>query len=229
MRDSKIYEIGTMLCGENGHITMKSLTSLMVNISTIQAKRVEKNLKVMDGKVWLLYSWDIEILKPIKEGYEIQISTIPTHMKRFFAYRNFIVEANGEILARAKATFILFDKEKQRAAIIDKVVLAAYGESPELFEGRPYEKIGDFEKSQEISIRRADFDKNLHVNNGIYFDYIKEIPDLDEGKISYIKMIYKNQIKNEEKVGLFYKKKQNKIDFKIRSEIDHAYGVVTYV
>ena len=229
MKDSKIYEIGPMFCGENGHITMRSLTSLMVDISTIQAERVEKNQKVMDDKVWLLYSWDIEILKPIKEGFEIQISTIPTHMKRFFAYRNFIVEGNGEILAKAKGTFILFDQDKQRAAIIDNNVLEAYGESPEFYTGRNYKKIGDFEKSKEISIRRADFDKNHHVNNGVYFDYIKEIPGLDEGKISYIKMIYKNQIKNEEKIGLFYKESPKKIDFKIGSEIDHAFGMVEYV
>lgn len=107
--------------------------------------------------------------------------------------------------------------------------MAAYGESPEFYTGRNYKKIGNFEKSELVSIRRADFDKNHHVNNGIYFDYIKEIPGLDEEKIFYIKMIYKNQIKNEEKVGLFYKKGQDKIDFKIGSEIDHAYGMVEYV
>lgn len=230
MKDSKNYEIGPMFCGEEGHITIRSLTGLMLDISTIQANRVEKNLKFMDNKVWLLYSWDIEISKPIKEGCEIKITTIPTHnMKRFFAYRNFIVENHGGILAKAKAAFILFDKVKQRAAIIDKDVIASYGESPEIYEGRPYEKVDDFEVAKEISIRRADFDKNHHVNNGIYFDYIKEIPGLDEEKISYIKMIYKNQIKNEEKVGLFYKKGQDKIDFKIGSEIDHAYGMVEYV
>lgn len=229
MKNSKIYEIGPMFCGENGHITMRNLTSLMVDISTIQAERVEKNLKAMDDKVWLLYSWDIEILKPIKEGCEIKITTIPTHMKRFFAYRNFIVEGNGEILAKARATFILFDQDKQRAAIIDKKVLEAYGESPEIYLGKAYEKQENFEKSKQVSIRRADFDKNHHVNNGVYFDYIKEIPGLDEGKISYIKMIYKNQIKKEEKVGLFYKESPKKIDFKIGSEIDHAYGMVEYV
>lgn len=201
----------------------------MVDLAVDHASNIEKDLGVMDGKVWLLYSWDLDLISPIRQGTEIRITTIPTHMKRFFAYRNFIVEANGEILAKAKASFILFDQDKQRAAIIDKKVLAAYGEIPEIYSGRPYEKIENFEKLKEITIRRADFDKNHHVNNGVYFDYIKEIPGLDEGKISYIKMIYKNQIKNEEKVGLFYKKGQKKIDFKIGSEIDHAYGVVTYV
>ena len=63
----------------------------------------------------------------------------------------------------------------------------------------------------------------------MYFDYTKEIPDFDEENLSYIKMVYKNQIKEEEKVGLFYKVKGKRVDFKIGSETDHAYGVVVYV
>ena len=218
-----------MFCNEKGLITLRNLTSLMLNISTIQADRVEKNLEAMDKKVWLLYSWDIEFLKPIGEKDEIEITTIPTHMKSFYAYRNFLVKKDGEILARAKASFVLFDKEKLRAAIIDKTVADAYGKSFEEYGGKAYKKIKDFDNSKDIYIRRADFDKNLHVNNGVYFDYIKEIPDFDEKNLSYIKMVYKNQIKEEEKVGLFYKVKEKRVDFKIGSEADHAYGVVVYV
>ena len=216
MKDSKIYKIGSMFCNEEKIITLRYLTGLMLDISTIQASRVEKNLGAMDKKVWLLYAWDIEFIKPIKEGDEVEITTIPTHMKRFYAYRNFFVKKDGEILAKAKASFILFDWEKMRAAIIDKSLAEAYGVSTEDYKGRPYKK-------------KDNLDQNLHVNNGVYFDYIKEIPSFDEGKLSYIKMIYKNQIKEQEKVELFYKESDKQVDFELRSEISHAYGVVEYV
>ena len=218
-----------MFCNEEKIITLRYLTGLMLDISTIQASRVEKNLGAMDKKVWLLYAWDIEFLKSIKEGDEVEITTIPTHMKRFYAYRNFFVKKDGEILAKAKASFILFDWEKMRAAIIDKSLSEAYGVSTEEYKGKPYKKKDDFADKKQVYIRRADFDQNLHVNNGVYFDYIKEIPGFDEGKVSYIKMIYKNQIKEQEKVGLFYKENDKQVDFEIRSEISHAYGVVEYV
>ena len=42
-------------------------------------------------------------------------------------------------------------------------------------------------------------------------------------------MIYKNQIKEQEKVELFYKESDKQVDFELRSEISHAYGVVEYV
>ena len=229
MKDSKIYKIGSMFCNEKKTITLRYLTGLMLDISTIQASRVEKNLGAMDKKVWLLYAWDIEFIKPIKEGDEVEITTIPTHMKRFYAYRNFFVKKDGEILAKAKASFILFDWEKMRAAIIDKSLAEAYGVSTEDYKGRPYKKKDNFADKKQVYIRRADFDQNLHVNNGVYFDYIKEIPSFDEGKLSYIKMIYKNQIKEQEKVELFYKESDKQVDFELRSEISHAYGVVEYV
>lgn len=229
MKDSKIYKIMSIYCNEKDVITMRNLTGLMLDISTIQAERVEKNLSSMDNKVWLLFSWDIEIMKPVRKDDEVEITTIPTHMKRFYAYRNFYVKKDGEILIRAKASFILFDREKLRASIIDKEVLDAYGISSEIYQGRDYKKVNDYENSKEISIRRADFDKNYHVNNGVYFDYIKEIPGFDEEKVSYIKMIYKNQIKDEEKVKLIYKTGDFKVDFKIESKNEHAFGVVEYV
>lgn len=229
MEYTKTYEIRSMFCNEKGIITMKSLTSLMVDLSFSQAGEVEKNLSAMKNKTWLLYSWDIEILKPLMKGMEIEITTIPTHMKRFYAFRNFLVKNSGEVFARAKATFILFDIEKQRAGIISRDVLDAYGQSPEIYTGRAYKKPDFYGKEKEITIRRADYDENHHVNNGVYFDYIKEIPGFDEENLSYIKMIYKNQIKDEREVGLFYEDGLNKVDFKIGSEIDHAYGMVEYV
>lgn len=229
MEYTKTYEIRSMFCNEKGIITMRSLTSLMVDLAFSQAGEVEKNLPAMKNKTWLLYSWDIEILKPLRKGIDLEITTIPTHMKRFYAYRDFLIKNSGEVFARAKATFILFDIDKQRAGIISRDVLDAYGESTETYAGKSYKSLDSYGKEKEIAIRRADFDENHHVNNGVYFDYIKEIPGFDEGEVSYLKMIYKNQIKNEQKVRLFYEDGLNKVDFKIGSAIDHAYGVVEYV
>lgn len=229
MKDSKIYKIMSIYCNEKDVITVRNLTGLMLDISTIQAERVEKNLSSMDKKAWLLFSWDIEIIKPIRKDDEVEITTIPTHMRRFYAYRNFYVKKDGETLIRAKASFILFYKEKLRASIIDKEVSDVYGISPEVYQGRDYKKVNNYENLKEISIRRADFDKNYHVNNGVYFDYIKDIPGFDEEKVSYIKMIYKNQIKDEEKVKLIYITGDFKVDFKIESKNEHAFGVVEYV
>lgn len=50
-------------------------------------------------------------MKPVRKDDEVEITTIPTHMKRFYAYRNFYVKKDGEILIRAKASFILLTEK----------------------------------------------------------------------------------------------------------------------
>lgn len=100
-----------MFCNEKKTITLRYLTGLMLDISTIQASRVEKNLGAMDKKVWLLYAWDIEFIKPIKECDEVEITTIPTHMQRFYAYRNFFVKKDGKFWQKLRrALFFLIGK-----------------------------------------------------------------------------------------------------------------------
>ena len=218
-----------MFCNDVGIITIKNLTGLMLDLAFRQSGRVEENLTIMDQKVWLLYSWDIEFISNIREEDEIEIETFPTYMKRFYAYRNFEIRKDGEIVAEAKACLILFDLAKKRACIIDEEILKAYGENPETYAGKAYKKSPDFEIDKNIQVRNSDFDKNHHVNNGIYFDYLKEIESFEEEKISYIKIIYKNEIRKEDEVLLFYKKNKKQIDFKIESDVNHAYGVVSYV
>ncbi len=169
----------------------------------------------MEGKTWLLYSWDIKFLRPIRKGDEIEITTFPTYMKRFYAYRNFEIRKDGEIFVMAKASMVLFDRKKARASIIDEKIAAAYGENKETYSGNPYKLVKDFERGKKIQVRRTDFDQNHHVNNGIYFDYLREIEGFDEERISYIKLVYKNEIRKEDEVLLFYKKNEKLIDFKI--------------
>lgn len=229
MKEIGIYKVLPMYCNEKGIITIKNLTGLMLDLAFKQSEKLEKNLSIMAKKVWLIYAWDIEFLSPIYEGSEIEITTFPTYMKRFYAYRNFEIKTLNKIVARAKASLILFDTEKKRASLIDKEIAKAYGENEETYPGNPYKLAKDFENEKKIQVRRADFDKNLHVNNGIYFDYLREIQGFDEEKVSYIKLIYKNEIRKEDQVLIFYKKNESDIDFKIESDTNHAYGVISYV
>ena len=229
MIDTNTYKIGLKECNQNGFLTIKNMISLMLDVSFDQARRVEKNID-MDNFAWMLYSWDLEIKRPIKDQEKIQISTIPTHMKRFYAYRQFHVKKDGEVIANALAKFILFDKEKLRPAIIGKDLEEAYGrENQNLFE-KKVKKEEDFDQSKDIYIRKADKDINGHVNNALYFDYIKEMGEFRDENISFIKMVYKNEIRDEKKIHLSYKKSDKVCSFSIDSPgKNHAYGEILYV
>lgn len=229
MIDTNTYKIGLKDCNQNGFLTIKNMISLMLDVSFDQAGRVEQNID-MDNFAWMLYSWDLDIKRPVRDQEKIQISTIPTHMKRFYAYREFFIKKDGGILANALAKFILFDKEKIRPAIIGKDLEDAYGkEDASLFEKKVKRK-DNFDISQDIYIRKADKDINGHVNNSLYFDYIKEIGGFRDEDISFIKMVYKNEIRDEKKICISYKNIDKKSIFSIDSPgKNHAYGEILYV
>ena len=111
-----------------------------------------------------------------------------------------------------------------------KISKKAYGEENPIYEGKDFKMPNDFENLKTIAIRQADFDKNGHVNNGIYFDFLKEIEKNREDRISYIKIIYKNEIRDQKEVNLSYKDSDKEVVFSLDSEsINHSYGVIRYV
>lgn len=228
MREAKTYRIGAMHTNARGFLTLRSLTELMFDVSFIQAEKIEKDLD-MEGLAWLVYSWDIEIKEPIKAGDEIKITTIPTHMKRFYAYRNFLVERNGDLLARAHTTFLLFDTKRLRPRIIGKEVLDAYGKDESIMDEVRIKRAKAYGDTKKIYTRNTDIDVNGHVNNAVYFDYLAEIDGLKDEDISFVKLVYKNEIRERKSVDLSYNK-DGELVFSIDSDdINHAYGVIRYV
>lgn len=141
-------------------------------------------------------------------------------MNKFYAYRDFFVEKDGKILARAKATLMLVDIAKMRPIKIPEDLEKAYGKEEAIYlvEKATYEK--NLAYIKDLEIRKADLDGNFHVNNAVYFDLIKEITGIDDGDIKNINLVYRNEIRNKEFVRGFAQKFEKEIDFSLKSVED---------
>lgn len=216
-----------MFCDRYGYLTMRNLASLMFDVSFEQASILEKDIDMAKFR-WIAYSWEIDIKKHVKLDDKIEITTIPTHMNRFYAYRDFVVEKNGEILATAKAVFLLMDIERLRPVKILDDLVKAYGKEEEVFApgNVKLEKNLDFIKN--IQIRKADIDTNFHVNNAVYFDYINELSDIFAKDIGHIKLVYRNEIRNKESVRALGEKSGDEFSFALEdgSSKTYAYGKI---
>ncbi len=208
-----------MFCDSYGNISLRNLASLMLDVSIDQANILEENIDMTKYR-WIVYQWDIDLISPIRNGYDIKITTLPTHMNKFYAYRDFFVEKDGKILARAKATLMLVDLAKMRPIKIPEDLEKAYGKEEAIYlvEKATYEKNLDYIK--DLEIRKADLDSNFHVNNAVYFDLIKEITGIDDGDIKNINLVYRNEIRNKEFVRGFSQKFEKEIDFSLKSVED---------
>ena len=227
MKYKEKYSIGHLFCDRYGYLTMRNLAALMFDVSFEQASFVEKDID-MDRYRWIAYSWEIDIKGHAKLDDEIEITTIPTHMNKFYAYRDFIVEKNGEILVVAKAVFLLMDIERLRPVKILDDLVKAYGREEEVFSSKDVKLEKDLDPIGEIYIRKADIDTNFHVNNAVYFDYINELSDIFAKDIAYIKLVYRNEIRNKESVRALGEKIGDEFSFALEdgSSKTYAYGKI---
>lgn len=216
-----------MLCDRYGYLTMRNLAALMFDVSFEQASFLEKNID-MEKFRWIAYSWEIDIKECVRLDDEIEITTIPTHMNRFYAYRDFIVEKNGQTIIVAKAVFLLMDIERLRPVKILDDLVKAYGREEEVFTARDVKLEKDLDLIKDIYIRKADIDTNFHVNNAVYFDYIEELSDIFAKDIGYIKLVYRNEIRNKESVRALGKKSGDEFSFALEdgSSKTYAYGKI---
>lgn len=224
MRKSKEFEIGRFLANSEGYLKNKYLLSLMFEVSFDQAKEVEDE-KIMEDKRWVVYSWDIKIKKPIREKDKIKITTFAIDMNKFYAYRNFFVEKNGEIIVEAFCVFLLFDLKKMRPIKIPKEIAKAYQKEDPIYKEKSHKYVENFGDLEKIQIRMTDIDSNYHVNNAAYMDLLGEISNVKDQDIEFINIVYKNEIRNKKYVFGQKSQKENEIFYRF---VDGDGKIYTY-
>lgn len=207
MRKTKEFEIERFITNSDGYLKNKYLLGLMFEVSFDQAEEIEDE-KIMEDKRWIVYSWDIKIKKPIKAKDKIKITTFAIDMNKFYAYRNFFIEKDGEIIAKAYCVFLLFDIKKMRPVKIPKEIASAYQKENPIYKEKNHQYDKNFGSLEKIQIRRTDLDSNYHVNNASYMDLLGEISGIKDQDVEFINIVYKNEIRDKKYV--FGQKCENK-------------------
>lgn len=219
MKTSKTYTVTNIYTDSQGYLSLRNLSALMSDVGYYQELLVEKDIDM--GKLrWVVYQWDIEIIDPIKLNDEIEITTIPTNMNKFYANREFFIRRKGEVVVKARGQFMLIDIDRLRPIKIPDYMEAAYGHEEVTMDIPKFKYEKDLDFIKDIQVRRADIDTNLHVNNGVYFDYVKEIIGVNDKDVKYINLVYRNEIRNKDIVKGYRKDKEGEIEFSLRSNED---------
>lgn len=224
MRKTKEFEVERFLVNSEGYLKNKYLLSLMFEVSFDQAEEVEDE-KIMEDKRWIVYSWDIKIKKPIKAKDKIKITTFAIDMKKFYAYRNFIIERDNEKIVEAYCVFLLFDLKKMRSIKIPKEIAKAYQKEKAIYEEKSHNYGDEFTNLEKIQIRYTDIDTNYHVNNASYMDLLREITKVKDQDIEFINIVYKNEIRDKKYILGEKSKNKNEISYRF---IDDDRKIYTY-
>lgn len=223
MKEVKEFVIGSFLVNSEGYLKMRNLLGLMFEVSFAQAEKIEDK-KLMEDKRWIVYSWDIKLDEPIKAGDRIEIATFSVGMKKFYAYRNFTIKRNDKTIGLAYCVFLLFDLKKLRPIKVPKTLEEAYQSEKAIYLGQNPDYSEGFEFSKKIYIRKNDIDGNYHVNNAAYMDIIREISNIKDQDIGYLKIVYKNEIRKKDYVIGKLSNKKLEESFKLVDDNDKTYS-----
>ena len=163
---------------------------------------IKKNL------AWFLLKYRMEFEDYPENIFDLTVKTQPRGYNKLFAFRNFIIEQNNNLIARVSSAWGLIDLETKSMANVQNVL-----------EGNPnirsfqkeecdldYQKIKKLERvdyEQEFTVRFDELDVNQHVNNANYISYALEPIDFEFRKTHKLKtldMLFKHELKYGEKI-----------------------------
>lgn len=125
-----------------------------------------------EQRVWLLNSWQIEVLRFPRCGEQLQVNTWPYDFKSMFGFRNFtLTDETGKPLVIANSVWVFADTTSGRPVKPDPAYAARYPMDPPYPMEYAPRKIDVPKESiplSPIEVNISHLDSNNHVNNGQY-------------------------------------------------------------
>lgn len=180
-----------------GDIAMKQSDDLGVGIDWLG----ERNL------AWVLYKWDIKMIRYPKMNEKITVRTWPYSFRKFYAYRQYdIVDSQGDVICTANSIWFLIDIIKRKPTKVRDEMYEAYGINKDCNEVIDFGKIDvpqEIHESKYFNVRYSDIDTNRHVNNAKYIDWCIETVPMDvvlKYSLKNIKVIYEKETNYGERI-----------------------------
>lgn len=200
------YAIDTSALDRFGFITPEGYQRIVLSTTEKELERIQFSIAHLIktlGVSWILLSLSVKVLKQIKPGQELSVTTWHTWRKGVLYRRDFEIcdKESGEPYAYATTFSSLFDVGKRRLCtsreIYEKITLE---EGEELFEAQSRSPVsGEFEFCEKIAVRPHWIDSLGHVNNFKYaqvvYDNLPPARWEESGRISRIEMFFTGELR----------------------------------
>lgn len=187
----------TELNHRKGILNPSAIINYFQDCSTFQSEDLNIGLKFLkeQNRIWILTSWQLQLLKPGRLGDTIIIGTWPYAFKGFYGYRNFIMKNDrNEILAVADSIWANMDLSTNTPVRISEEGSGYVLEPP--YPMKHYDrKIKTPDQLQALPpfpVNKSNIDSYNHVNNGQYIKMAEEfLPE--DFEVSAMRVEYRKQ------------------------------------
>lgn len=153
-----------------------------------------------NGVFWILTGWRVELLERVSWRTALSVETWPRSLDGFLSGRDFLVYAQGRLIARATSRWFLVSASTGRIARITDKVKSAYELDQRAVFDTPIPSNGkspeDARETFSTVVGRRDIDTNHHVNNIHYWDYALEaLPEAVARDLpAMVEVVFRRQI-----------------------------------
>ena len=126
--------------------------------------------------IWVLYQWDVQFHRFPAPGTRLLATTWTEGFYKFYAYRNFLLEENGDTVDEAHTVWLLLAGDTRKPRRVPENYAGLYGAG--LLDRAPAAErktqTADLQPALELDVRSYEIDSNQHVNNLVYADWVLE-------------------------------------------------------
>lgn len=198
--------IGYSSTGTDGRLSLTALVNYFQDCSTFHSQDCGLGLEhlAQKNRVWMILSWQIDILRYPVLCDRVRVQTVPYDFKGFYGCRNFaMLDEAGEYLVKANSVWVFINTETGRPCRVDPEQIAGYGMGGERLEMEylsrkiPVPEGGI--RQESFPVGRHHIDTNGHVNNGQYIGMAEEY--LPEGAhVSRLRVEYRRQARLHDRI-----------------------------
>jgi acyl-ACP thioesterase len=165
------HQIGALGCS--------SIINYFQDCSTFQSEDLNIGLDYLEAnnRVWLMNSWQLQIVKPAKLADDLIVGTWAYDFKGFYGYRNFIMkDEKDQVFAVANSIWVYLDTETGRPAKIPEDHGGYDLEPPYPMEhaARKIDLPEHAVRHPSFTVIKSNIDTYHHVNNGQYIKMAEE-------------------------------------------------------
>ncbi|MDR1045357.1 MAG: acyl-ACP thioesterase [Candidatus Adiutrix sp.] len=132
-----------------------------------------------------------------EESSLVRVKTWPVAVERLQYRRDFLISWRDRVLAKAASDWVVINLETRRAERIPEFISALQPRAPEKVMAGGRLKLPSQESGPELAaftVRRADIDRNNHVNNARFTEWLVEATPAEissSGQIRLLQIMYR--------------------------------------
>ncbi|MBE6788599.1 MAG: hypothetical protein E7539_02935 [Ruminococcaceae bacterium] len=150
--------------------------------------------------LWVVTKIKYEVLMPVPIHSEVVVTTWPKEPSRVTFEREYLVQdENGQTLIKASSQWAIMHKEKRTIVLVNDIYNLNEFCQDKNFEER-FTKVPDFEgadSQKTVCPSFCELDRNGHVNNIRYADYVLNTIDLSAREITAFQIDYHREVKRD--------------------------------